>query len=707
MNVREAAQLYISRGWRVVPLEPSSKACKDTDWLKLVFKPIDFRDGDNIGIRAVDGLVDVDLDAQEAVAVAGDFLPATGAIYGRTSKPRSHWLYRSAFEKPLKYEDQVNKTTLLELRVNHQSMAPPSVHPSGEVVSWAGDLGVEAEAVPASLTRQLQLTATASLIARYYNPKGARHDWGVALAGSLRLFGLTEAEVVAVVTAAARVAGDTEVGDRRLAIRTTFSKPDSEPLASTKALEAAATHGAQFVASLRRFWGAEALGIPKNKLEELNAKHAVVFQQSGDLIVITEDVDIDGKQFLRFSDPQTIKLLYPEPVVVGLTARGAPQTKPLGQAWLSSPQRRFYSGIELAPNGRATPGYYNMWRGFTVEPKPGDWSKLRWHLEYIVCAGDRRLSEYVLAWLAAAVQQPGKQAETAICIRGKQGTGKGLFIRTFGKLFGQHFLHLDSSRHLTGNFNAHLHNAIVVFADEAAWPGDKAGQGALKRMITEPTISIERKGQDIFTVPNVIHMLMAGNEQWVAPVDFDDRRFCVLDILPDKVEDFAYFEGIRLEMDVNGGLAGMLYDLLAWRSDVNLRLPPDTTAKFEQKILSMDGQQRWWFHVLHDRDDLWVEEYGEGAWHLERDALYDDYVTVLNKVGQTRLSAITELAILMHRMLPKGYPEVVRHKGKRYWLLPSLKVCRECFDTTFKLKGESAWPAEAGYKARDDGDIPF
>ena len=44
-------------------------------------------------------------------------------------------------------------------------------------------------------------------------------------------------------------------------------------------------------------------------------------------------------------------------------------------------------------------------------------------------------------------------------------------------------------------------------------------------MITEPTLAIERKGQDTETVPNMLHILMASNNQWIVPAGLDERRF--------------------------------------------------------------------------------------------------------------------------------------------------------------------------------------
>ena len=142
--MQEVAKKYIDKGWQVVPLAKGSKACKDDKWTKLIFKPEDFRKDDNIGIRSVHGLVDIDCDSPEVVAMASAFLPPTGAIYGRPNKPRAHWLYTSTCTKLVAYKDlgsSADKATLIEIRVNHQSMAPPSQHPDGQLLAWEGECG--------------------------------------------------------------------------------------------------------------------------------------------------------------------------------------------------------------------------------------------------------------------------------------------------------------------------------------------------------------------------------------------------------------------------------------------------------------------------------------------------------------------------------------------------------------------------------------
>ncbi len=49
-------------------------------------------------------LIDVDLDHPLTLELAASYLPPTNSIFGRTSKPRSHWLYYSTEVKVLEMD---------------------------------------------------------------------------------------------------------------------------------------------------------------------------------------------------------------------------------------------------------------------------------------------------------------------------------------------------------------------------------------------------------------------------------------------------------------------------------------------------------------------------------------------------------------------------------------------------------------------------
>ena len=128
--------------------------------------------------------------------------------------------------------------------------------------------------------------------------------------------------------------------------------------------------------------------------------------------------------------------------------------------------------------------------------------------------------------MARLVQFPALQGEVAIVLRGSEGCGKGTLARALKRILGEHALAISHSKHLTGNFNAHLRDCVFLFADEAFYAGDKAHDGELKAIITELTLTIEAKYQNAIVFPNYLHLMMASNEAWVVPTFEDAGSLC-------------------------------------------------------------------------------------------------------------------------------------------------------------------------------------
>ncbi len=87
---------------------------------------------------------------------------------------------------------------------------------------------------------------------------------------------------------------------------------------------------------------------------------------------------------------------------------------------------------------RFVDGRLNLWRGFGVEPKPGEWPLLRRHILDVLCSGNKEHARYMARWIAWGVQNPIKQSEVALVLGGDKGTGKGKFLRLLCRLFGTH-----------------------------------------------------------------------------------------------------------------------------------------------------------------------------------------------------------------------------------------------------------------------------
>jgi hypothetical protein len=275
-------------------------------------------------------------------------------------------------------------------------------------------------------------------------------------------------------------------------------------------------------------------------------------------------------------------------------------------AWFTHPKRRTYDGVVFAPEGvenlRAREGrrFYNLWKGFRVEPEPGDWSAFDEHLRVNVCRGDVGLYRWLIAWMAHIVQRPWEKTGVAVVLRGLRGTGKSKVGERLGGLFHpDHYLAVAQERHLLGNFNSHMQGKILIQGEESFWAGDKKAEGILKDMITGERSRLELKNVDVTTIRNLVNLLITSNESWVVPAALDERRFAVFEVGEARMQDRDFFGRIDREFEA-GGAGGFLFDLLSLdlAAYPDPRRAPRTPGLADQKLQNLDALGRFWFECL-------------------------------------------------------------------------------------------------------------
>ena len=204
-----AAKAYRLRGWAPLPFSRGCKGPTYSGWQDFVADDNTVFNGCNIGnlLGAKSaGLIDCDLDCPEACALAADVLPPTNAIFGRASKPRSHWLYQCD-PTPATRQFQFDKSMIVELRsTGVQTMFPPSIHPDGESVEWSID-GEPANVPAAQLERAMGDLAGLCLLVRHWPELHGRYNAEGALIGALLRAGRPEEEVERLVAVIQRHAG--------------------------------------------------------------------------------------------------------------------------------------------------------------------------------------------------------------------------------------------------------------------------------------------------------------------------------------------------------------------------------------------------------------------------------------------------------------------------------------------------------------------
>jgi hypothetical protein len=226
---------YFNAGFDPLGLLPRSKDTREKAW-NAPTRPrsaTPYHDNGNIGLRtgvlgtAPNGvLVDSDDDVREAAIVSERLFPATGAICGRASKPRSHRFYVCSGEVPSAVQlKDLDGEMICELRTHQngkalQTVVPPSVHESGEVVVLDTPTFAPSSAVSSVLVRFTYLKGTAVLLARHLTTSRG-HDYRMALAGFLATLGFDESEMRETGLAIIELVGDGNEQDWRTLCRTT------------------------------------------------------------------------------------------------------------------------------------------------------------------------------------------------------------------------------------------------------------------------------------------------------------------------------------------------------------------------------------------------------------------------------------------------------------------------------------------------------
>ncbi|WP_373043983.1 bifunctional DNA primase/polymerase [Vulgatibacter sp.] len=360
-----------------------------------------------------------------------------------------------------------------------------------------------------------------------------------------------------------------------------------------------------------------------------------------------------------------------------------------GELWLGHAKRRRYERVVFNPSTvtPAPPEHYNLWKGWAVEPRAGgDWSLMRRLLRDVLCAGDEASFRYVLRWSAFMVQRPEVPAEVAVVFRGGKGIGKGTFCRQLVEFAGQHGRQIANPEHLVGRFNAHLRDCICLFVDEGFWAGDKKVEGVLKNLVTERTLTFEQKGEPLVTGLNLLHIVMASNEEWVVPASEDERRFAVLDASAEAHAALppGFFRDLDAQM-LDGGKEAMLHELRTmdlgdWHPRQGV---PQTRALAEQKLqsLSRDPLKAWWYGLL-DRGTLpghnALDDWRAGPVYVipeGKDALLDDLNASHRRAAYSKRGVAQFLALVGARTDPTAKDR----RGNRAWILPRLDEARSAF----------------------------
>lgn len=229
-TIQERARRWVKRGCAPIPVPHLAKAPALAEWQTLRLTECNISEyfnsePQNIGLLLGEpsaGLVDIDLDTDEAVSIAPMYFPKT-AGFGRLSRPCSHLLFRCPGIRTQKF---IHQTMILEVRsTGCQTIVPGSMHPSGEQITQTPGITEFALIEASDLLVAAGKTAAAALLARAWKElNGSRHEAALAIAGALLHSGWSGDDAVTFVGVVVTNGGDEEASDRVRAVRDTIER---------------------------------------------------------------------------------------------------------------------------------------------------------------------------------------------------------------------------------------------------------------------------------------------------------------------------------------------------------------------------------------------------------------------------------------------------------------------------------------------------
>ena len=361
----------------------------------------------------------------------------------------------------------------------------------------------------------------------------------------------------------------------------------------------------------------------------------------------------------------------------------------IASQFLIDPKTTLYQGVDFCPlGGKAS--YLNLWTGPTLKPVSGTWVGVKYFLLHIVCGGNKEVYEYLIKYIAHALQKPQYKPGVMLSLLGGQGIGKGTFMKIIMLIWGATTYKTNRIEDAIGQFNAAIEGKFWLLFDEAQFAGDGKASTALKSLVTESTVSINAKFQPPRMIESLCRVVSATNQISIGKRDSDDRRDLTLKVSEKHKGDHAYWEGLNncLEQEV----AAMMYDLLNIDLSLfNVYAKPDTAELTTQKINSLTPEESWWLNCLRDG----ALPFGSGGgWEsfVKTKDISDRITQYRTDLGHRKsyLDPSTQASNLMTKWCKSAIKsrskDQTRHRG---YQLPTLKEARQDFEAT--LGGKVDW----------------
>ena len=252
----------------------------------------------------------------------------------------------------------------------------------------------------------------------------------------------------------------------------------------------------------------------------------------------------------------------------------------------------------------------NLWREYRAriiadqgaDPSTSRAVALVRQLVLFLCDDRADVADKVLNWIGRGMFHPAERAKFALfIISDLKGAGKSLIGNLVGDLYGPDAaVSLGGIDGLIGPFPGDvLTGKAFVCVHETSDRGDSGKFGAMERlksMITEPALSLNRKGVSQVSVDNYCRFLFLSNHEDGLVVDDNERRLAVVNCQARDALPPGFYDAFVDECFSPQGLA----DLARWLRDDHCADLPNKAWRLDMDTVQ-DSLTSDWAATLNER----------------------------------------------------------------------------------------------------------
>jgi hypothetical protein len=295
---------------------------------------------------------------------------------------------------------------------------------------------------------------------------------------------------------------------------------------------------------------------------------------------------------------------------------------PFIDEWLKDKNIRRYHRIDFIPCNEVEPKqtheYFNLFSGWNPLVKTKyDISKsdlalsVFFDLGKTLCENNIQYFNYFMKFLAHMIQKPSERIPIAFIIKGKQGTGKNVFLNAICNIMDKkNYICSSNANDFFGNYAEGFYHKLLVNINECEGKDTFDYEGRIKSFITEEKIILNPKFQRPTEINNYSRLIIFSNKATPIPIDVKtgDRRFVVFqtgDKYLDKIEYDSKFWKILIDQFKKPQFIACLYDYLNcldisdWNFDVDR---PITDSYIEMCKLFIPVECLFFEELIYSQD---------------------------------------------------------------------------------------------------------